>query len=58
MRFKIGKSAWGSDKTYAHMSVGWAWAFDTPFNEIDTDRDDGERHQEGDCRQAFSDFGF
>jgi arylsulfatase A-like enzyme len=22
---------WGSDKTYAHMSVGWAWAFDTPF---------------------------
>jgi len=23
--------AWGSDKTYPHMSVGWAWAFDTPF---------------------------
>jgi arylsulfatase A-like enzyme len=22
---------WGSDKTDAHMSVGWAWAFDTPF---------------------------
>jgi arylsulfatase A-like enzyme len=22
---------WGSDKTYAHMSVGWAWAFDAPF---------------------------
>jgi len=22
---------WGSDKTYAHMAVGWAWAFDTPF---------------------------
>jgi arylsulfatase A-like enzyme len=22
---------WGSDKTYPHMSVGWAWAFDTPF---------------------------
>jgi len=22
---------WGSDKTYQHMSVGWAWAFDTPF---------------------------
>jgi len=23
--------SWGSDKTYPHMSVGWAWAFDTPF---------------------------
>ena len=23
--------AWGSDKTYPHYSVGWAWAFDTPF---------------------------
>src|SRR5438128_8789513 len=22
---------WGSDKTYPHISVGWAWAFDTPF---------------------------
>ena len=22
---------WGSDKSYPHMSVGWAWAFDTPF---------------------------
>jgi len=22
---------WGSDKTYAHMAVAWAWAFDTPF---------------------------
>jgi arylsulfatase A-like enzyme len=22
---------WGSDKTYAHMAAGWAWAFDTPF---------------------------
>jgi arylsulfatase A-like enzyme len=22
---------WGSDKTYPHMSVAWAWAFDTPF---------------------------
>ena len=22
---------WGSDKTYAHMAVGWTWAFDTPF---------------------------
>jgi arylsulfatase A-like enzyme len=23
---------WGSDKTYPHMAVGWAWAFDTPFS--------------------------
>lgn len=23
--------AWGSDKTYPHMSVAWSWAFDTPF---------------------------
>ncbi len=22
---------WGSDATYPHMAVGWAWAFDTPF---------------------------
>jgi arylsulfatase A-like enzyme len=24
--------AWGSNKTYPHMAVGWAWAFDTPFS--------------------------
>jgi arylsulfatase A-like enzyme len=23
--------AWGSDKTYPHMAVPWAWAFDSPF---------------------------
>ncbi|MCX5497637.1 arylsulfatase [Kaistia dalseonensis] len=23
--------AWGTDKTYPHMAVPWAWAFDTPF---------------------------
>ncbi len=23
---------WGSDKTYPHMAIGWAWAFDTPFS--------------------------
>jgi arylsulfatase len=23
--------AWGSEKTYPHYSVAWAWAFDTPF---------------------------
>ncbi len=22
---------WGTDQTYNHMAVGWAWAFDTPF---------------------------
>jgi arylsulfatase A-like enzyme len=22
---------WGSNQTYPHMSVGWAWAFGTPF---------------------------
>jgi arylsulfatase A-like enzyme len=24
--------AWGSDQTYPHMTVGWSWAFDTPFS--------------------------
>jgi hypothetical protein len=24
---------WGSSKTYPHMAVPWAWAFDTPFTE-------------------------
>jgi arylsulfatase A-like enzyme len=23
---------WGTDRTYNHMSIGWAWAFDTPFS--------------------------
>ena len=23
---------WGTDKTYGHMSIGWSWAFDTPFS--------------------------
>ena len=23
--------AWGTDRTYSHMAVPWAWAFDTPF---------------------------
>jgi arylsulfatase len=22
---------WGSNQTYPHFSIGWAWAFDTPF---------------------------
>jgi Sulfatase len=24
--------AWGTDRTYPHMAVGWTWAFDTPFS--------------------------
>ncbi len=24
--------AWGTEKTYPHMSAGWSWAFDTPFD--------------------------
>jgi arylsulfatase len=27
----LNYEAWGSDKTYPHMAVGWAWAFNTPF---------------------------
>jgi len=23
---------WGTEQTYSHMSAGWAWAFDTPFD--------------------------
>ena len=23
--------AWGSDQTYPHYAVGWAWTFDTPY---------------------------
>jgi arylsulfatase len=23
---------WGTDRTYNHMSAGWSWAFDTPFD--------------------------
>jgi arylsulfatase len=23
--------AWGTDQAFPHMAVGWAWAFDTPF---------------------------
>ena len=31
MQLKAFYDAWGSDKTYPHMSVGWSWAFDAPF---------------------------
>jgi arylsulfatase len=30
-QLKLFYDAWGSDKTYPHMSVAWSWAFDTPF---------------------------
>lgn len=30
-QLKYFYDAWGSDKTYNHMAVPWAWAFDTPF---------------------------
>lgn len=23
---------WGTEETYCHMSAGWSWAFDTPFD--------------------------
>jgi arylsulfatase len=32
MQLKDFYDVWGSDKTYNHMAVGWAWAFDTPFS--------------------------
>ena len=31
-QLKYFYDVWGSDKTYGHMAVGWAWAFDTPFS--------------------------
>jgi arylsulfatase A-like enzyme len=30
-QLKYFYNVWGTDKTYNHMAVGWAWAFDTPF---------------------------
>jgi arylsulfatase len=30
-QLKYFYDAWGTDQTYPHMAVGWAWAFDTPF---------------------------
>jgi arylsulfatase len=32
VQLKTFYDAWGSDRTYNHMAVGWAWAFDTPFS--------------------------
>ena len=31
VQLKYFYDAWGSDKTYNHMAVGWTWAFDTPY---------------------------
>jgi arylsulfatase len=31
VQLKYFYDVWGSDKTYPHMAVPWAWAFDTPF---------------------------
>jgi len=30
-QLKMFYDVWGSDRTYNHMAVAWAWAFDTPF---------------------------
>jgi arylsulfatase len=32
MQLKEFYDVWGTNKTYNHMAVGWAWAFDTPFS--------------------------
>lgn len=31
-QLKYFYDVWGTNKTYNHMSIGWAWAFDTPFS--------------------------
>ena len=31
-QLKYFYDVWGTDRTYGHMSIGWAWAFDTPFS--------------------------
>jgi arylsulfatase A-like enzyme len=31
-QLKYFYDAWGTDQTYPHMAVPWAWAFDTPFS--------------------------
>jgi len=32
VQLKYFYDVWGTDKTYPHMAVPWAWAFDTPFS--------------------------
>jgi arylsulfatase A-like enzyme len=31
-QLKLFYDVWGTDRTYNHMAVPWAWAFDTPFS--------------------------
>jgi arylsulfatase len=31
-QLKYFYNAWGTEQTYPHMAVPWAWAFDTPFS--------------------------
>jgi arylsulfatase A-like enzyme len=31
-QLKYFYDVWGTDRTYNHMAVGWAWAFDTPYS--------------------------
>jgi len=31
-QLKFFYDAWGTDRTYNHMAIGWTWAFDTPFS--------------------------
>ena len=31
-QLKYFYDAWGTDRTYNHMAVGWTWAFDTPYS--------------------------
>jgi len=31
-QLKFFYDVWGTEQTYNHMAVGWAWAFDTPFS--------------------------
>jgi arylsulfatase len=32
VQLKYFYDVWGTNRTYNHMSIGWAWAFDTPFS--------------------------
>ena len=31
-QLKYFYDAWGTDRTYNHMAIGWTWAFDTPYS--------------------------
>ncbi len=36
---------WGTEQTYNHMSAGWSWAFDTPFDWFKQNASQTRRHQ-------------